>query len=216
MNRMLERLSLLVAGEIARARWFLMSAALGVAIILTVAVIDNPNYARQLRAAIGLATLTPTPTFTEASGEGRLKLAKGLGADAVRFAPKYGYAYAYERGYNRKTVLVLTAEPADLDWQNAYAADLIRDWSRARQGPFVMVELNDKNEPSQLVYSVGNGQFESDTVTTFNGGLRSIELVFEINDGTRLKGRLQVGDGNCGGRHCDPQMDYSFDVSLLE
>jgi len=216
MNRMIERLSLLVAGEIARARWFLISAALGVAIILTVALIDNPNYARQLRAAIGLARPKPTPTFTEASGEGRLKLAKGLGADSVRFAPKYGYAYAYERGYNRKTVLVLTAEPADLDWQNGYAADLIRGWSRGRQAPFVMVELNDKNEPSQLVYSVGNGKFESDTVSFFNGGLRSIEISFEIDDGTRLKGRLQVGDGDCGGRYCDPQMDYTFDVSVLQ
>jgi len=37
-----------------------------------------------------------------------------------------------------------------------------------------------------------------------------------INDGTRLKGRLQGGDGNCGGRYCDPQMDYTFDVSVLQ
>ena len=200
-----------------RAEWLLIGVLVGVALILNAAVVENPAYARRLRAAVGLAVTQPTAPFDHASGEGRLMIEKGALVEYVRFEPRHGYAYAYGSGYNRKVRLILTAQPAaDLDWQNADAADLIREWSQARQAPFVLVELDHNSEPSQFVHSAGNGQFKSQGLVTFNGGLRSIDVVFEINDGTRLKGRLQVGDGNCGGRYCDPQMDYAFDVSVLE
>lgn len=200
-----------------RVEWLLIGVLVGVALILNAAVVENPGYAWRLRAAVGMASTKPAATFDHASGEGRLMIEKGALVEYLRFEPRHGYAYAYGSDCNRKVRLILTAQPAaDLDWQNADAADLIREWSQAKQAPFVLVELDHNNEPSQLVQSAGNGQFQSQGIVTFNGGLRNIELVFEINDGTRLKGRVQVGDGNCGGRYCDPQMHYSFDVSVLE
>ncbi len=201
-----------------RIQSFLRAVPVGVALLMTAAVIENPAYARQLRETLGLTVTKPTATFDHASGEGRLMIIEnGKLVDSLLFVPRHGYAYAYGSGYGRKTRLILTAQPAtELDWQNADAADLIREWSQANQAPFVLIELDHNNEPSQLVLSVGKGRFQSQTPTIFNGGLRSIEVVFEINDGTRLKGRAQVGDGSCGGRYCDPQMDYSFDVSVLQ
>ena len=47
-------------------------------------------------------------------------------------------------------------------------------------------------------------------------GVGLVPLKGKINDGTRLKGRRQGGGGNCGGRYCDPQMDDTFDVSVLQ
>jgi hypothetical protein len=194
----------------------LWAAPLGICLTYAAAVYDNPKLGRRLLASVGLPMATPIATFGEASGEGRLMIKKGAEIEFVPFGPRHSYAYAYERGYQRKVLLILTAQPADLDWENGYAEDLIREWSKANQAPFVLIELDHESHPSQLVQSSGAAQFESQSVHTFTGGLRSIEIVFEINDGTRLKGRLQGGDGNCGGRYCDPQMDYTFDVSVLQ
>ena len=201
-----------------RAQSFLTAAPVGMALLMTAAVVENPASARQLRDVVGLTVTKPTATFDQASGEGRLMIIEnGRLVDSLQLVPRHGYAYAYGSGYGRKTRLILTAQPAtELDWQNADAADLIREWSQANQAPFVLIELDHNNEPSQLVLSVGKGRFQSQSPTTFNGGLRSIEVMFKVNDGARLKGRVQVGDGNCGGRYCDPQMDYTFDVSVLE
>ena len=200
-----------------RTTSFLIAAPAGVCLVLTAAVFESPALARQAGAAVGIESPMPTAKFSEASGEGRLMTQTGTLVEYRQFEPRHAYAYAYGRGYNRKFRLILTAKSAaDLHWRNVDVADLIRDWSQARQAPFVMVELDDKYEPSRLVQSAGDGQFESNSLTIFNGGLRSIDVTFEINDGTRLRGRLRGGDGNCGGRYCDPQMDYTFDVTVIE
>ncbi len=158
-----------------------------------------------------------------ATGEGVIPLMSGdpdpkgdPESDHFRFEPRYGYAYTGETGTTKQMWLLMTdQDPAGIDWSTAKdRVEALRLWCESKKAPFVLVELDTGGVPQLLTQCPGNGGLAVEMISTING-LASVKIDYEINDGKRLRGHLQGGNGTCGEMtYCEQTKDYYFDVTF--
>jgi hypothetical protein len=152
-----------------------------------------------------------------ATGEGLMVLqSDGQKDEFLRFEPRYGYAYAKETNGKKQLWLLMTnQDAANLDWTTAKdRVQALREWCESNKTPFVLVELDDAGVPQLVTQCPGNGVLAVEMISTING-FPSVQISYEINDGKRLRGHLQGGNGTCGEMtYCEQTKDYYFDVTL--
>lgn len=137
-------------------------------------------------------------------------------SDSLHFEPRYGYAYAAGTGAKKQVWLLMTdQDPAGIDWAAAKdRTGALRLWCGLKKAPFVLVELNAEGIPQLVTQCPGNGALAVEMISTING-LASVQADYQINDGKRLRGHLQGGNGTCGEMtYCEQTKDYYFDVTL--
>jgi|GEM_PF-4126036 len=154
-----------------------------------------------------------------ATGEGLMVITTGDDqTENIQFEPRYGYAYASGTGSKRQVWLLMTnQDPAGIDWSTAKdRVEVLRQWCGSKKAPFVLTELDANGTPQLVTQCPGNGALAVEMISTING-LASVQIDFQINDGKRLRGRLQGGNGTCDEmKYCEQTKDYYFDVTISE
>ncbi|HXH38475.1 MAG TPA: hypothetical protein VNN08_07595 [Thermoanaerobaculia bacterium] len=181
-----------------------------------------------LSSALGLClvavTLFAAQDAGSASGQGTIdrlswvKDAKEPTVEKVAFAPRYSYAYREGTGSTAMTWLVLTEQPPPLEaWARAKdRAEARRLWSEKEKASFIAVQLNAQGGVELIFLCPGNGNVNTEMVSTING-LASVVVTITARDDGRLKGTLSCGEGACDDPpvYCTKKGDYVFDAPLL-
>ena len=158
-----------------------------------------------------------------ASGEGLIQAmsADGQAAEGSLKATR-AYAYATGEGDARRIVIVLTdIEPPRAAWDDAGDRGEARvAWCDAKQGSFRSFEIKASGE-AQSTESCGSGGARDMGMVNEMNGLRSIVVKLEANDGKRVKGSVETGEGACGvsgqpPKYCTPTGSYTFDAELAK
>jgi hypothetical protein len=185
----------------------------GATLMVTAVVAQLPKTERRAGAtAPSAAAAAPAKTLLDSvSGEGRVPV-KG---DAwATFTPKHAYAYTLGSGATKQTVLFLTVESAaDLAWRTERYFEVVGQWAESKKTPYVLIAFDHTGAPEMMLQTDGRGEFRT-IGTAVTKAL--FQASIEINDGTRLRGRLTAGEGVCGDRYCDKRHDYTFDVTVLQ
>jgi hypothetical protein len=138
----------------------------------------------------------------------------------ARSSLRGAYAYATGEGEGRRLVIVLAdKEPPRAAWDDAGDRGEARvAWCNAKQGSYQAFELKPSGE-AQSTESCGSGGARSMGMINEMNGLPSVVFKLEVNDGKRLKGSVETGEGACGvsgepPKYCTPTGSYKFDAEL--
>jgi hypothetical protein len=155
-----------------------------------------------------------------AKGKGVIERVGPSESQMVNFAPRFSWAYRERTGPKTFTWIVLTEkEPPLKNWLAAKdRAEARRAWCEKETTPWVAVKLDAQMKVDLYFLCPANGAMNTEMVSTANG-LDSVVVKLEPGSGTRFKGTLRTGQGNCptasgADAYCTPTGDYGFDAPL--
>lgn len=155
-----------------------------------------------------------------AKGKGVIERIGPANNEMVNFAPRFSWAYREGTGPKTLTWIVLTEKKPPLkNWLAAKdRAEARRAWCEKETTPWVAVKLDAQMKVDLYFLCPANGAVNTEMVSTANG-LDSVVVKLEPGSGTRLKGTLRTGQGNCptasgADAYCTPTGDYGFDAPL--
>ena len=155
-----------------------------------------------------------------AGGKGVIERIGPVKSEMVNFAPRFSWAYQEGTGTKISTWIVLTEkEPPVKGWMAAKdRAEARRAWCEKEKTPWVAVKLDAQMKVDLYFLCPANGGMNTEMVSTING-LDSVVVKLQSGTGSRLKGTLRTGQGNCptssgADAYCTPTGDYGFDAPL--
>ena len=133
------------------------------------------------------------------------------------FTPKHVYAYASGEGAERRITLVLTdVEPPRAAWNEAVHRDsATAGWCAGGSGSYISFRIKAAGDPDGMDRCGKGGVRSSSGVNVLNG-VKSIQAKLLVNDGKRLQGTIETGDGACGAppKYCTQTGSFKFDTTL--